>query len=40
MTIENARHAPDGVTILATIDGIALSVPNDPANRHRQAIAA
>mgnify|MGYP000373699522 CR=1 FL=1 len=39
MTIENARHGEDGATILATVDGIAMSIPNDPANRHRQALA-
>jgi hypothetical protein len=38
MTIENARFAADGATILATIDGIAMTIPADPANRHRRAI--
>ena len=38
MNIENAQYSVgisgDNVTIKATIDGIEMSVPLDPANRH------
>ena len=39
MTIENARYAADGATVLATIDDIEMTIPDDPGNRHRQALA-
>ena len=41
MNIQVAKYtADDGIntTIVATIDGITMSVPIDPANRHYQAI--
>ena len=46
MLIENARYHADAdlgsesvnVSITATIDGIEMSVPLNPANRHYQAI--
>jgi len=38
MTIENAKYYADdhdqNVAVNATIDGITMSVPLDPANRH------
>ena len=38
MTIENARYTVDwegnNQSIYATIDGVTMSVPLDPANRH------
>ena len=38
MNIESAQYAVDimgnNTTIIATIDGITMSVPLDPANRH------
>jgi hypothetical protein len=34
MTITNARYSEQNESILATIDGIAVAVPLDPANRH------
>jgi hypothetical protein len=38
MNIESAQYAEDfngnNISITATIDGIAMSVPLDPANRH------
>lgn len=36
--IKNPRFTEDG-SILATIDGILMTVPNNLANRHRQMIA-
>lgn len=38
MDITAAVFTEDGA-ILAIIDGVALTVPDDPANRHRQALA-
>ena len=41
MIIEDARYTDEnGIMIVATIDGVVMSIPNDPANRHWQAIAA
>ncbi len=40
MMIENARYAAvDNSTIVATVDGVEMTVPNDQANRHRKSIA-
>ncbi|SNY92896.1 hypothetical protein SAMN04515647_3161 [Cohaesibacter sp. ES.047] len=39
MQIETATFTKDG-TIQATIDGQAVSIPDDMANRHRKGIAA
>jgi|GEM_PF-5980116 len=36
--IEAARYTASGI-IIATIDGVEMSVPDDMANRHRQMIA-
>jgi hypothetical protein len=44
MNITSAQYQPDNISgsgnasIKATIDGITMSVPLDPANRHYQAI--
>ena len=39
MDIQNARYTFDGVTVLASIGGVEMTIPADPANRHRQALA-
>ena len=39
MVVSSARYTAAG-WILAEIDGVAVCAPDDPANRHRQAIAA
>lgn len=36
--IEEARYQEDG-SILASVDGVVLTVPDDPGNRHRQMLA-
>ena len=43
MIVTSARHMPDFMgqptnTVKATIDGVELQVPKDPANRHYAAI--
>ena len=42
IVIQNAKYVGDGVmhqiTIQATIDGITMSVPLDPTNRHYEEI--
>ena len=39
MIVSSARYTAAG-WILADIDGVAICAPDDPANRHRQAVAA
>ncbi len=39
MTIQSAKPTADGDGFIVTLDdGTVLSVPNDPANRHRQLL--
>ncbi|MEX2629478.1 MAG: hypothetical protein WD341_06020, partial [Tistlia sp.] len=41
MTIENARYADAGQTrIIATVEGVEMTIPVDPVNRHYQALLA
>lgn len=43
MLVTAARHTPDFMgqptnTVIATIDGVEMQIPMDPANRHYAAI--
>ena len=43
MIVTSARHMPDFMgqspnTVIATIDGVEMQIPMDPANRHYAAI--
>ena len=43
MIVTSAKHMPDFMgqspnTVIATIDGVEMVIPKDPANRHYQAI--
>jgi hypothetical protein len=43
MIVTSAKHTPDFIdqptnTVVATIDGVEISVPKDPNNRHYIAI--
>ena len=43
MIVTSAKHTPDFMgqptnTVVATIDGVEMQIPKDPANRHYAAI--
>lgn len=39
MNVESAKYTENG-SIVAVINGVMVAVPDDPGNRHRQAVAA